>query len=349
MKHFTLHILAALLLLTSCEYKDLCYDHNHWVDVKVEFDWTEAPEALTRTDGGSSTGMGMTVLFYNIDNPEAEPIRYDLPGSNGGTVRLQPGTYKAVAYNYDTETILYRGMYMPEALEAYTRQSSIEEGTLMAFTRGSMPRAAGAEEEQVILEPDPLWGAVSEEFTLKMSGATRYKNSADTRSANAQTIYTLTMQPTTRVEEVDITITNVPNLQYTNQFGGSLSGLSPSVWMQSGIPGEGRVSQAFTCSVIDETTLQMRFRIFGHCPHFDEGYANAHLLTIYAILADGSKWYYTNDVTNQMHDSSSSTPTDDNHIYIELDDLPVPKPIVNGSGFQPTIDGWQGVEIEVGM
>ena len=74
-----------------------------------------------------------------------------------------------------------------------------------------------------------------------------------------------------------------------------------------------------------------------------------HLLTIYAILADGSKWYYTNDVTDQMHDSSSSTPTDDNHIYIELDDLPVPKPIVNGSGFQPTIDGWQGVEIEVGM
>jgi hypothetical protein len=27
--------------------------------------------------------------------------------------------------------------------------------------------------------------------------------------------------------------------------------------------------------------------------------------------------------------------------------LPVPKPIVNGSGFQPTIDDWQGTEIDV--
>ena len=36
-------------------------------------------------------------------------------------------------------------------------------------------------------------------------------------------------------------------------------------------------------------------------------------------------------------------------IDIDLEDLPVPKPIVNGSGFQPTIDGWQGVEIPVDM
>ena len=40
---------------------------------------------------------------------------------------------------------------------------------------------------------------------------------------------------------------------------------------------------------------------------------------------------------------------DDYEVGIELDELPIPKPIVNGSGFQPTIDSWQGVEIDVGM
>ena len=34
---------------------------------------------------------------------------------------------------------------------------------------------------------------------------------------------------------------------------------------------------------------------------------------------------------------------------IEVSGLPIPKPIVNGSGFRPTIDTWQGVEIEIGM
>ena len=36
-------------------------------------------------------------------------------------------------------------------------------------------------------------------------------------------------------------------------------------------------------------------------------------------------------------------------IAIDIDELPIPKPIVNGSGFQPTIDGWQGIEINVEM
>ena len=73
-----------------------------------------------------------------------------------------------------------------------------------------------------------------------------------------------------------------------------------------------------------------------------------HLLTVYAILADGSKWYHTQDVSAQM-DEVTITPIEEKVVNIEIEELPIPKPIVNGSGFQPTIDGWQGIEIEVGM
>ena len=198
-----------------------------------------------------------------------------------------------------------------------------------------MPRAEDTELQRVILEPDPLWIATSSEFTL---------TAADTEPGAEAT--TITMQPTTRVRQVSITIRNVPNLQYTGEFGGSLSGLAGSVWAESGKPGDELVMQAFPMTVLDETTLQAHFRIFGHCPHADEGDTNSHLLTIYAILADGTKWYYTEDVTEKIHDSGSST---DEDIIVELDGLPLPKPIVNGSGFQPTVDGWQGIEIEVDM
>lgn len=323
MKQFAhmLLLLITCLAFASCEYKDLCYDHNHWVNVRVVFDWSQCEEADPK---------GMTVLFYNQEVPESEPVRYDLTGRDGGMVRLIPGVYRAVAYNYDTETILYQEMDDLNTLEAYTRVSSIEEGTQL--TRSGMPRAVSTEQEQVILEPDALWGSVSEPFTLVLSDES----------------VTITLQPTPRTIKVDIEIYNVPNLNYTGQFGGALSGISPGVMMADGSLAEGKATQAFTCQVVDGNKLQMSVRIFGHCPHRDDGELEQHLLTIYAILADGSQWYYTVDVTAQMHDWTQP-PYNEEEIHIYLDGLPVPKPIVNGSGLQPTIDGWKGEEIDVTM
>ena len=314
----------AVLTLTACEPRELCYDHTHGIQapVQVTFDWQKAPAAQP---------SGMTVLFYSLDNPSADPIRYDLQGMEGGTVQLPFGRYQAVAYNYDTETILYRGWSLPETLEAYTRSSSLEEGTRFAPSRSPMPRAISTETQPVILEPDMLWCAVSDPLTVSSA-------------ADQQTVV---LQPTPRFREITITIHNVPNLQYTSQFGGALSGLAASTWMASGQASETLATEAFIVSILDATTLQMHMRILGHCPRISEGVVNKHLLTIYAILADESKWYYSQDITKPLHDALSSS--DDVHIYIELDGLPIPKPIVNGSGFQPVIDGWQSIEIYLGM
>ena len=339
-KFFTLHsslfTFCSFLILTGCEYKDLCYDHNHWGTVRVVFDWQMSPEALTKSAEAEPAGTGMTVLFYDGDRTPIEPVRYDLAGRYGGTVRLLPATWQAVGYNYDTETILYRGMESMPTLTAYTRESSIGEGTMMS--RADMPRATTAEDEPVILEPDPLWAAASEPFTVSIP---------NDQTPTPQNDQVITIQPQSRVYEVTVTIRNVPNLQYTGQFGGALTGLAPSVAVASGQLGEGCATEAFTCQVTDATTLEMHVRIFGHCPHQGDGVTNRHLLTIYAILADGTKWYYTQDVSGQMHKEGQGGVN--NQIHIELDGLPVPKPIVNGSGCQPTVDGWQGEEIEVTM
>ena len=316
-----------LLLLSSCraDLRELCYDHHHSANVTVGFNWTSSVAT-------SMTPQGMTVLFYNTQQASQEPERYDFAGMGGGTARLIAGSYRAMAYNYDTETILYRGRESAATLEAYTRSSSIEEGTQMAMaTRGfDMPRASGTEDEPVILEPDALCGAVSEDFSLATNDAGN-----------------VTVTPEMRTHVVTITITNVPNLQYTYQFGASLTGMAGSVNMQSGRAGDEPVTQAFTGYAADVTTLVFRFRSFGHCPRHSEGVVHSHMFTVYAILADGSKWYYTEDISGQMHNWAEHP--EDEDISIVLDELPIPKPIVNGSGFQPTIDGWQGIEIEVGM
>ena len=308
-----------LILLVSCKYKDLYYEQDDWADVNVGFDWQQAPHMEPE---------GMTVLFYREQQGTVTPERYDYTGKQGGKARLRPGEWKAVGYNYDTEAILYQGMESAATLEAYTRKSTISEGTRMP-TR-DMPRAQTTEDQPVILEPDPLCGGASSTFPLIMGQGQN-----------------VTVTPQMRTKEVVINITNVPNLQYCTDFGGALSGLAPSVLMTSGILGEGCVTEAFAGRATDATTLEFRFRIFGHCPEGAQGILNPHLLTIYIILADNSKWYYVVDVSNQMHGSGHSS--GDEEIDIDVDGLPVPKPIVNGSGFQPTIDTWQGVEIDVGM
>ncbi|MBQ3804426.1 MAG: DUF5119 domain-containing protein [Prevotella sp.] len=314
-------LIFAICLLTGCEYKDLCYDHHlHAATLKVSFDWQKAPQ---------HTAKGMTVLFYNMDNPSAQPVRYDYSLA-GGTATLEPGRWRAVTYNNDTEAILYRNMNDCNTLEAYTRESSIEEGTQLS--RAGMPRANGTEIEPVILEPDPLWGCASEVFTL---GVDEHEVS-------------LVLYPEARYQTLTIDIINVPNLQYTGSFGGALSGLAASRFIASGKPSELTATQAFSVSRNGENSLRATMNIFGHCPKLSQGVANEHMLTIYAILADGTKWYYSIDVTDEIHQAAQQA-GDDLNMAITIEGLPVPKPIVNGSGFKPTIDGWQGVEIEIGM
>ncbi len=38
-KLYTIFTMLLLFAMTSCEHKDLCFDHAHTVDVKVVFDW----------------------------------------------------------------------------------------------------------------------------------------------------------------------------------------------------------------------------------------------------------------------------------------------------------------------
>ena len=88
------------------------------------------------------------------------------------------------------------------------------------------------------------------------------------------------------------------------------------------------------------STLTADFWVFGQIG-LD---GPVHQLVIYVIMADGSKNYYTFDVTRQVDDAA-----DPRDVHILLDGLPLPKPIVNGGGFHPTVDEWQNIYVDVPM
>ena len=320
------------LAITSCEYKDLCYQHPHWVNVEVKFDW--------RNDTAANPAS-MQVVFYDMDNISAEPVSYHLEGRDGGVVQLLPGRYRAIAYNNDTEAILYRNTNLISTMEAYTRLSSINEGTNMNY--GELPRGVGKEDEYVILEPDMLWCATHPLFEIEQQDPVTYDYVAEGASVITRRTYTITMVPEKRVGNVTVIVHNVKNKVYSSNFAGALSTLAPSVMMESGNNSDGLVTQAFTFRSANDSTLQANFHYFGHCPYIESGTANTHNLTVYAYLGDDDKRYYNIDVTGQVHDLKKNP--DRYNILIEVDSLPLPIPISNGSGLHPTVDGWHEVVI----
>lgn len=314
--YFIFSLLFAILAISACRHKDLCFDHAHTADVDVIFDWKYAPSARP----GS-------MALYLFPKGGGEYLRYDFTDRNGGTVRLPAGEYDAVCINSDTKDISYVNRAVRPAFEVSTRTTSLLSSlSPLGVSSKGAPRAN--HEERIALSPDMLWTDMAEGITIVLTAGTRQ---------------TIVLYPKVSVSNITVEIRNAQNLKYVNGVSFSLSGMSGGL-----LPGLGSnsvtkeiVTIPFeSATSVENSTITGGTRTFGHCPSG----VNKHILTVYAVLANNTKWYYTYDVTEQIHNAP-----DQRNIHIILDGLPLPKPITNGSGFKPEVNEWQVVEIDISL
>lgn len=312
----TVTMAAVLTAATSCEHKDLCYDHSHTVDVKVAFDWKNAP-------GAAPASMS----FYLFPAGGGEALRYDFTDCTGGTIRVPVGNYEALCLNSDTENINYRNTECRETFEVTTRAADLLSGlSVLGVLSDGVPRVDGTEDERVILPPDMLWSDCVESIELKRTDGTT----------------TVTLCPEMSVCRYTVEIRNAANLKYVSGISGSLSSMAESLYPGVGCDATCKMGATipFDAAVsADKSTVTGGLFAFG-CPSARK----THTLTIYAVLSDESKWYYTYDVTDQIHSAPNQR-----DVHIVLDGLPLPKPIVNGGGFQPDVDDWHSVNVDIEM
>ena len=318
MKKILYPIIAAIVIVfvaTSCEHKELCYDHTHAVDLQVVFDWKNAPSAAPAS-----------MSLYLFPQTGGEVLRYEFTDPNGGTVRAPIGNYDALCINSDVETIQYMNTEQKQTFEVTTRQASLLSGlSTLGMQSDSVPRARGTENERIALAPDMLYSDHAENIGLIQTPVTQ----------------TITLYPDVMVSRFQVEIRNAANLKYVSGVSGSLSSMAGGLLLGVDEVTTECVTIPFDAIVsADKTSITGVLQAFGHCPSGQ----NTHQLTIYAILSDGSKWYYTFDVTLQIH----SAP-DPRNVHIVLDGLPLPKPIVNGGGFRPVVDGWRAIDVNVKM
>ena len=191
-------------LLSSCEHKDLCYDHPHRQNVEVMFDWSADPEANPAT---------MSLYLYPEEG--GDPIRYEFTDKNGGNISVAAGTYRAICVNSDKETHRILGKERFETFQVTSAETRALQG-LLATMAGAAPMGRGTEKERMMQQPEMLWSSHADRIVVKPAGE--------------KTV--IKMKPEPRVKRCTVEIKNVENINGVKAMSASVSGMTGG-WLAS--------------------------------------------------------------------------------------------------------------------
>lgn len=305
--------LLALLCLSGCSQRELCYDHSHVSPVMLEFDWSQAPDATPNT---------MVVWFFSVSTGES--YRFEL--TDGGTetrsnfdsrIKVRPGTYRVLCHNGTTDNNLEDG----HTFEEY-RILTHGDAVLSPMNRGeNAPLPDGADSQ-------PVRAAASIVYAHALDEAVIIEPASDTEKH-------IRFTPVEATSVYDITITGVKNLTAGTEASAVITGLAEAWNPAYSRPTGAEVTIPFKLDHCGSECLRGSLVTFGdNAPHDVR-----HCLRVYTSL----KYYYDFDITEVIHKAGNSK-----HIEINLNGLNLPN--TDEGGMSPGVDGWENVEnIELPM
>lgn len=297
---------AALMMLSlsSCEHRELCYDHTHGLELRVDFDWSLAPDAAPRT---------MVVYLFPKDG--GLPLRYEMADVRSSVIRVAAGSYDAVAFNGDTETLRERGLTYDD-FAVTTDEQEILAPMSRQTPLSDPPRADEAPDEPVRTAPETLWSDCVENIVLLPARADQV----------------VEFSPVESTVRYHITFENVRNLSRATSYSAALTSMCESYTPSRRSPSGRDVTVPLSLTAVDDNTLEGMVTLFGHCPDSSHGNVNRHILTVYT----SDRHYFHFDVTGQIH--SAENP---HEIDITIDNLVLPEPPEEPeSGMSPTVSDW---------
>lgn len=307
--------IIAIVSLTSCDHKELCFDHTHTMSVNVVFDWQKAPDATPAS-----------MELYLFDESTNEASRYSFSGRDGGSIHIQVGKYNGLCLNNDnTDWALLRNISNIETFEIYT----MDEPMLQAYglQSRSVPRAEGTEGERIAMTPGMVWCDRQDSIDIQFDGTNK----------------TITLYPEEAVCHYTVDIDSIENMDYISgsSLDATLSGMAEGYLQGCKSASNGRVTMPFELEAdTDKANLHTEFLTFGECPTS----RNPHILTVYMILSDETKWYYTFDVSQQIYNAP-----DPRHVHIIIHGLKLPKPMSADGGLRPNVNDWNTDYVDITM
>ncbi len=317
---FTLHFSLFTLCLTSCQYKDLCYDHTHGTDydlilqlhfvIDTDYDFPVDEETHTKIDIPEYTKAN----FYN---PESGTLnRSEFVKGDRGPIYISPGTYDMVAYSFGTEWTQVRGEGDINTLEAFTSDITRQKASALSrFTRGGESEAPGP----IIYTPDHLL------VVRKQVEIPKQVESG---------IYVIDAEMRTIIETYDFSIHNITGIQYIQSIEAFVTNQARSNFFGRGEMNTEPATIYFPIEVKPNTIgISTAFNTFGKLP--GESRAFLHILI---TSTGGEEIQISEDITDEFIDP-------DHHIDIKTP-IDVPKP-EGGAGIAPTVEQWEEERTDV--
>lgn len=305
------------IVASSCRHKDLYMEEELSQKVYVLFDWRNAPEANPAS-----------MAFYLYESDYTQPQRYIFSGNKGGEIHIPFGRHHSLCI--DGDNVSWAHISKQETLGTFELSTLDSEGLkALGISTEGIPRAKGSEDERIATTPGMAWGDTHLEISIVPH------NGNDT----------ITLYPEELVCHYTVDIYEVENLEgvATTNIDATLSGMAEAVNVSDNAGTDTQVSMSFQLETNStEKSLHGDFLTFGESEHVSA----PHYLTVYMILNDGSKWWHSFDVTEQV-----SQAPDPRHVHIIIHGLPLPEPPPEneGAGLIPDVNDWQPVNIDLHM
>lgn len=338
-----------LLLLTSCNHKELCYNHPHTAPVRVDVDWNRFEPYERPT--------GMTLTLY----PEAgqQVFTRQSNTTTHAVMNLPADRYQVLVYNQSpSEFGTFKFQHMDNPQQA----------SVIAEEHSSRWYVGRGDNNRVATEPEWLGvGNYSDaEVTEKMveEQALKLQNAAAQTRNSEPVIATVTPENVIHTISVEVHIQGMHNLRSARA---SLTGLAEGYYLTQGKRMDTEVTHLIeewsaTRDELDPTRghIQSSFTCFG-LPNNHAEQAEENVLTLDLLLVDNRTIktfvFHVGDKFTETLDESGVETEVHLQLYLKLlQDLngdPIVLPDVkpeggSGSGFSATVDDW-GEEIEFGV
>lgn len=301
-------------LLSGCIYDDLSdCPGMFYGNVRVEYHWDHAPDA---------SPQGMACCFFPRDGGDVWV--FDLPGRNGGEIKIPSGEYSFVSFNDDTSEITFSNSDDYSRMSASTSAGRLISGAVPGEVDSSqLPQLSDVAAQPVKRCPDMMWSYAC--------------GQVDIRAGNRNSVIPAHPRPIVRNYHYDIT--GVVNLQGVARMSGAISGMASEVILSDGSPEGEAAILPFGAMRQGADAIHGDFLTFGPAA------GTGNYLFLFVWLTDGRRYVYRFDVTRQV--TEAPDPMD---VWLRISGLELPESHPGEAGaFDVTVDGWTTIIINLGV
>lgn len=308
-KYLYMALLLLIAVLAACSRREIQDDYPV-TGINIRLKW----EGVTET-----VPEGVRVIFYPKDDRGRKVDTY-LP-AKGGEVKVPPGSYRTVIYNYDTEVVQVKDEGSYETITAYT---------------GHCTGLGADETKDMVWGPDDFYVATLDDVEI---GKEEELPTLEVKPKPVVTTYTFSIK-TEGLKNVRSVLGSVSGMAeyYHLGKGAGVCGFTP-IYCETA-KGDGVIKGSFTC--------------FGH-PKLTQARADiTQFLNLIIVKVDGSKQEEKVEITEAVkppeggdEPEEGDEPVKEPEIEIELpedekivvDDVEVP-PDEGGGGFGGEVSDW---------